>query len=140
MKRGKTRSCRLVVDALALALGEGFEVQELAPHHDEVAPRKQPAHQRTCYPARIAHDELGEEPGTLRTLRHYEIGHGEVAEEAEGARAVLDAQGQVSPLHEIHDGEDTHHGLSDGKMLQGGDEGAGAAPPPVVDPVVGVRG
>ena len=62
MKRGETRLCRLVVDALALALREGLEVQELAPHHHEIAPRKQLAHQRTRHPARVAHDEFGEEP------------------------------------------------------------------------------
>ena len=125
---------------LSLALREGLEVQELAPHHHEIAPRKQPAHQRTSHPARIAHDELGEEPGTLRALRHDQVGDGEVAEKAEGARAVLDAEGEVTFPHEIHDGEDTHHRLSDGEMLQARSEGARTSPPSIVDPVVGVGG
>ena len=56
---------------LCLALRQVPEVQELAPHHHEVAPGQSPPHER--------------------------------------ARAVLDPEGEVPVLREVHQGEDAHH-------------------------------
>src|SRR5712664_4123417 len=42
-------------------LREGFEVQELAAHHQEVAPGQAPAHERAPESPWIARDDLDEE-------------------------------------------------------------------------------
>src|SRR5215813_8293919 len=124
---------------LACALGQRLEIQELAPHHHEVAPWQHPPHHEPREASRVPHHDLREQATARRAFGKDQIGHGEVAEEAEGAGAVLDAQGEVPALREIHEGEDVHHRLPDGEMLQPGRERPRALTAAVVDPVVGIR-
>jgi len=119
-------------------LREGFQVEQLPPHHHEVAPGQECARRTAPWPGRRHHAQLCEEPRAIRRLGARPVGD---AHEAEQARALRVDRGRERHLHarlEILELEDLHEALAALEPFELRDQRARAAAAAVVDPVVAV--